>query len=130
LACLDTNFLVDWLRGNKKARQKYEELRSRSEELSVSMISVYELEKGARLSENSVKNLELVRGLLSELEILELDLPTVDLSSELFSDLSRKGKLIGEFDILIAANCIENDQSLVTDDRDFDLITKLGKIRY
>jgi tRNA(fMet)-specific endonuclease VapC len=134
LTCLDTNFLIDWLRGNKGARRRYDELWTPSEadreRLSVSIVSVYELQKGAKLSENSVQNLQLVRSLLSELSVLELDLPTIDLASEIYSDLSRKGKLIGDFDILIGANCISHGQSLVTDDGDFDLIPRLSKVRY
>ncbi len=133
MACLDTTFLIDWLRGSERARKKYQELRGDAEEgqqLSASIITAYELEKGAKLSKNHAKNLELVRDLLSELMILELNLPTVDLSSELYSHLSRKGKLIGEFDILIAATCIAASQTLVTNDGDFDPITKLTKLRY
>ena len=45
-------------------------------------------------------------------------------------DLSRKGKLIDEFDILIASTCVATGQPLVTNDSDFDQITKLTKLRY
>ncbi|MGI0079419.1 MAG: PIN domain-containing protein [Nitrososphaerales archaeon] len=71
--------------------------------------------------------MSLVRDLLSELLILELDMPTLDLSSELYSDLSRNGKLIGEFDILIVVACIANGQTLLTNDSDFNQVTKLTK---
>lgn len=130
MACLDTTFLIDWLRGSERAKKKYEELRIdalKGEQLSTSIITAYELEKGAKLSDNSAKDLKLVRDLLSELAILEIDLTVVDLSSELYSDLSKKGKLIGEFDILIAATCIAAGQALVTNDGDFDVIAKLRK---
>jgi predicted nucleic acid-binding protein len=134
LVCLDTTFLIDWLRGSERAGKKYEELRSDvvegRQQLSASMITVYELGKGARLSKNPARDLKIVRNLLSELVVLELDASTVDLSSELYSDLSRSGKLIGEFDIMIAATCIATGQALVTNDRDFDQITKLTKIHY
>jgi len=99
-------------------------------QLSTSIISAYELEKGARLSKSPTKDLRIVRDLLSELVILELDMPSVDLSSELYSDLSTKGKLVGEFDILIAATCIAKGETLATNDRDFDQITKLPKLHY
>jgi predicted nucleic acid-binding protein len=133
MACLDTTFLIDWLRGSEGARKKYEQLRSDADEgrqLSASIITAYELEKGARLSKNPEKDLKVVRDLLSEVMILELDLRAADLSSELYSDLSRRGKLIGEFAILIAASCIATGQTLVTNDGDFDAITRLSKIRY
>ncbi len=133
MPCLDTTFLIDWLRGSEQAKKKYEELRddlADGQQLSASIITAYELEKGAKLSKNSRKDLRLVRDLLSELLILEFDMRAVDLSSELYSDLSRKGELIGEFDILIAATCITAGQDLVTNDSDFDSITKLAKLHY
>jgi tRNA(fMet)-specific endonuclease VapC len=133
LVCLDTTFLIDWLRGSERARKKYDELRSHAEEssqLATSIITVYELHKGANLSKNPIRDLKIVHDLLSELVILELDMSAVDLSSEIYSDLSRSGKLVGEFDILIAATCIITGQSLITNDRDFDQIAKLSKIHY
>ena len=88
MACFDTTFLIDWLRGNERAKKKYEELRSdvveSQQQLSASIIAVYELEKAAELSRDPAKDLNLVRDLLSELVILELDEPAVDLASELY----------------------------------------------
>ena len=134
MVCLDTTFLIDWLRGSERAKRKYTELLEAStdglRQLSTSIISVYELEKGARLSKNPTKDLKVVRDLLSELVILELDMPSVNLSSELYSELSSKGKLVGEFDIFIAATCIANGETLSTNDRDFDQIAKLTKLHY
>lgn len=110
----------------------YERLRAKSEDgrLTVSVISLYELEKGARLSRNPGKDLALVRALISELEILELDAKAADISSELYSSLGKKGKLIGEFDIMIAASCIAHDEPLLTDDSDFDSLPNLTKLQY
>ena len=125
---------MDWLRGSERAKRKYRELLDATSEgrgqLSASIISAYELEKGARLSKSPTKDLEIVRDLLSELVILELNMPSVDLSSELYSDLTAKGKLIGEFDILIAATCLATGETLVTNDRDFDQVMKLTKLHY
>jgi tRNA(fMet)-specific endonuclease VapC len=134
LVCLDTTFLIDWLRGSDRARKKYEELQSDASEgrqqLSASVITAYELEKGARMSKTPAKDLKVVRDLLSELVILELDMPAVVLSSQLYSDLRGKGKIIGEFDILIAATCIVAGQTLITNDGDFDKIARLVSLRY
>jgi tRNA(fMet)-specific endonuclease VapC len=133
MPCLDTTFLVDWLRGNESAKRKYDSLRTdemKDQELSASIITAYELEKGAKLSKNPATDLKLVRDFVSELRILDFDQECVDLSSEIYSELSKKGKLVGEFDILIAATCIAADQSLVTNEEDFDQIANLAKIRY
>ncbi len=134
MACLDTTFLVDWLRGSERARAKYDSLLrvdgKEAEQPSASIVTAYELEKGAKLSKNATKDLKLVRDLLSELRILDFDQKCVNLSSDIYSDLSKKGKLVGEFDILIAAICIAAHQSLVTNDEDFEKITNLAKIHY
>jgi tRNA(fMet)-specific endonuclease VapC len=135
MACFDATFLVDFVRGSERAKKKYEELRNdalltEDKKLSTSIISVYELEKGAKISDNPAKDLQLVHNLLSELTILEFDLSAVNVSSDLYSELSKKGKLIGEFDILIAATCLAAGQTLVTNDADFDTITRLKKLHY
>ncbi|MGI0079420.1 MAG: hypothetical protein ACRECH_07330 [Nitrososphaerales archaeon] len=59
MTCLDTTFFIDWLRGSERARKKYEELRGNAvegqQQLSTSIITTYELEKGAKLSKNLEK---------------------------------------------------------------------------
>ena len=133
MACLDTTFLVDWLRGNQNALTMYDKLRNNGAEdeiPAVSIISVYQLEKGAKISKNPARDLKLVRDLLSELEILNFDRKCVDISSDLFSRLRKKGKTIGEFDVLIAATCLAAGESLVTNDEDYDRIDELVKVHY
>lgn len=107
----------------------YNELYNDQEALATSIVTAYELEKGARLSK-SPESLKLVRDLLSELLILELDNSSVDVASQIYSELSVKGKLVGEFDILIAATCITRNLTLVTNDSDFNQIQALKKLHY
>ncbi len=137
MTCLDTTFLIELLRGSERARRKYEELLQISSErneqeaqLCTTIINAYELAKGAMLTKDPARNLQLVHDLLSELLILELDLPSVNLASELYSSLSSKGNLIGEFDILIASICISHGQKLLTNDGDFASVSRLAKLRY
>ena len=70
------------------------------------------------------------RSPLSELLILELNMATINVASVLYLDLVRKGKMVGEFDILIASTCIQTGHALVTNDGDFDIFTKLSKLHY
>jgi len=138
MTCFDTTFLVELLRGSQPARIKYNELRQlrekgelgKDDQFCTTIINAYELAKGAMLTRDPARNLKLVHELLSELVILELDLQSVDLSSELYSKLSDTGKLIGEFDVLIAAICISNGQKLLTNDNDFGSITQLARLGY
>jgi predicted nucleic acid-binding protein len=57
-----------------------------------------------------------------------LDINTIDVSSKLYYDLGRKGRLIGEFDVLIAAFCLAKGKPLITNDSDFDAIRNLARI--
>ena len=100
------------------------------EQLATSIVTAYELEKGAKLSKNPARDLKLVHDLLSELAILELNLAGVSISPDLYLELSKKGKPIGEFDILIAATCLVMSQTIVTKDADFVQITNLTKLHY
>ena len=108
----------------------YAELFTNNQRLSVSVIAAYELEKGAKLSQNTSRDLKLIREFISELEILNLDVSIVDSASELYAELSGAGKKIGEFDILIAATCLVASETLVTNDKDFDVVPNLVKVHY
>src|SRR5271169_146515 len=107
MTCLDTTFLIDWLRGSERAKGKYVELKDHPEngrqQLSICVVGVYELQNGAKMSKNAPRDLKLVNDLISELLILEIDASVAGIASEICLDLSSRGKMIGEFDVLIAA---------------------------
>ncbi|MCL5066945.1 MAG: type II toxin-antitoxin system VapC family toxin [Thaumarchaeota archaeon] len=132
MTCLDSSFLIELLRGSEPARRKYQELKSNigNDRLCITTINAYELLKGAKLTSNPGVNLQLVRDLLGALNILQLDAESVEAASELYSKLRNKGKLIGEFDILIASICIANGERLLTRDEDFASIPKLECMRF
>ena len=133
MTCLDTSFLIELFHGSDNAKLKYEKLQNHMEQqdrLCTTIVNYYELTKSAVLTKDPERNLQLVHELLSELTILQLDPVSVDTASELYSSLAKKGRMIGEFDILIAAICISNSEELVTNDAHFASVTNLIKQSY
>ncbi|MEM2786197.1 MAG: type II toxin-antitoxin system VapC family toxin [Candidatus Nitrosotenuis sp.] len=53
MVCLDTDFLIAYLRNNSEAKTKLEELALREEPLYTTTINAFELYKGAALSHKS-----------------------------------------------------------------------------
>ncbi|MGB9660224.1 MAG: type II toxin-antitoxin system VapC family toxin [Nitrososphaerales archaeon] len=128
MACLDTDILVSLIKGDPKAVSFINTLERKGEELRSTIITAYELLKGAAISVKSDANVRLVKDLLSNIAILELDSPSVELASMIYQKLRRKGEMIGEFDILIAAISIKRGEELISNDKDFFKIEDL-KVR-
>jgi len=57
--------------------------------------------------------------MISSLEILPFDEECSARAAEIYSLLHRKGRMIGEFDLLIAATCMAASETLLTSDRSF-----------
>lgn len=109
---LDTNICIAWLKGSPRIKEK---LSSHSpEEISISTINVAELFFGAYNSEWIEHNLDNLRKFLSEIEIIDLDMPALEKYGELKTRLRKQGNIIDEFDLLIASICLANGLILVT----------------
>ena len=130
MAILDTNIVVSLLKGEVEATEKIRSLEQSGEKISTTTISAYELLKGAQISSRSEENLSKVRELISSLNVLGLSVGACEQASKIYKELVRRGKLIGEFDILIAAIVRTFDEKLVTRDRDFKSIRGLEIINW
>ena len=102
MVCLDTDILVGLLKRDKEATTTIDMFQKMGMPLKTTIITVYELLKGASSSSKPVENLRLVRDLLSSLSILNLTYGSCEEASEIYAKLRSKGYTIGEFDILIA----------------------------
>ncbi len=125
LVVLDTDILVSLLKGTSEASQKIRSLEEKGESISTTMITAYELLKGAYISSRPDENLGKVRDSISSLLVLELSLVACEEASKIYNHLRERGKLIGEFDVLIAAIARSYDDVLVTRDEHFKWIKGL-----
>ena len=112
--CLDTNVIVDILRGDLSLKAKVENLNS---ELFITPITLCELFQGAYGHVNSEEKIRGLEIFLLSCNLLEFDAFSCKEFGNLYSKLKKSGKLIDEFDLIIAAIVKSNDLILVTRDR-------------
>ena len=129
MTVLDTDILVALLKGAPEALDTIKKLEDQGGQISTTIISAYELLKGAYISSRQQENLGKVRDAISSLKVLDLSVKACEEASKLYSSLKKTGKVIGEFDILIAAIARTHDEAILTRDEHFKSIrgTKLLK---
>lgn len=110
MVCLDTDFLVAYLRNDFAARTKLEELDLKEEPLYTTSINAFEIYKGANSAKNSSNEFARVDKLLDAFYILVMDRD----SAKVAGVIHNKSHSIGEADLLIACIAISNKQILLT----------------
>jgi tRNA(fMet)-specific endonuclease VapC len=128
MAILDTDILVALLKGMPDAVQKINLLEEEGESTSTTIISVYELLKGAYLSHRCQENLVKITDMISNMQILGLSFNACGEAAKIYRELKNKGCIVGEFDLLIAAIARANNEALVTRDEHFDLLIQTSKL--
>ena len=112
---LDTDFIIDFLRGEKRNVEIISNLLN--DPLNImftASITSYELTKGCYKSARFDENFDKVMKLKNLLYVLEFDADSSLIAAEIFHDLEKKGMAINEFDVLIAGICLKNNFTLVT----------------
>ena len=99
---LDTNALIALRKGEPDADKAILSLEEKDDQMSTTIISSYELLRGAYISSNPEKNLAEVQELMLNIEVLDLTLQACEEASKIYRDLRKKGCLIGEDDVLTA----------------------------
>src|SRR2546425_135979 len=102
MKCLDTDFLVDVLRGNEKAKEKMRSLDDEGVQ-TTTVVNAYELLAGARLDRNESEAIRSVLKILAKLEVLIFDFESANIASRHYADLSKQGALIEARDLFIAS---------------------------
>jgi tRNA(fMet)-specific endonuclease VapC len=109
---LDTNICIYWLKGNKDIIEKVQE--TDADDLYISTITVAELLYGAWNSTTIEKNLSKVREFENAISVFELDRDCIEMYAKIKAKLRAEGKILDDFDILIAATAIQYECVLVT----------------
>jgi tRNA(fMet)-specific endonuclease VapC len=130
LTALDTDILVSLLKGAPDAVEKIRALEERGNRISTTMITAYELLKGAYISSRADENLAKVRESISNLQVLQLSFGAAEEASRIYKEIRERGNLIGEFDVLIAGIVKFHDESLVTRDEHFKSIRGMKLINW
>jgi tRNA(fMet)-specific endonuclease VapC len=109
---LDTNTCIYWLKGKEEIRRKVKEVGA--DHLKTTMITLAELRYGAYNSQKVKENLKNIDNFLRKVEILPLHEEATDIFGKLKVELRRIGKMIEDFDILIASITLSHGGILVT----------------
>jgi tRNA(fMet)-specific endonuclease VapC len=113
---LDTNAVSAILKDKpKQVRQYFRMAVDRGEFVALSVIVRHELHYGARRSPNPQANFERLDDLFSQLgDPVPFTLQDAEISGDLRAELASRGELIGPYDLLIAAQALRLEATLVT----------------
>jgi tRNA(fMet)-specific endonuclease VapC len=124
LTIVDTSVMVAFLKGSSDAVDKIDEL-TKNGNVSITTITYYELLKGASLSLRRQENLSEITKAIASMVVVDLSLEACAEAAEIYRELKEDGRLIGEFDIIIAAIARINHEVLLTRDKHFKCVKGL-----
>ena len=123
IVVMDTCALIDFMAGRDK--NKNVETMLLNSQAAVSVITVYELFRGVENEAHIQQRQELI----DLCQVLELTEPASRKASEIYTALKKKGELIANQDIFIAATAIHWKYPLLTTNkRDFQRIPRIHLI--
>lgn len=109
---VDSDWLIDAFLGIPTAVNRLAQLRD--DGLAVSIVTYGELFEGALGAPGPTTELARFRRFLARLALLGLDDATIERFARLRADLRRRGELIPDLDLLIAATATQHDLTLLT----------------
>ncbi len=118
---IDTDWVINLLRGTERVTAKLEELAASG--LALSIVSLAELYEGVHRSVSPNKAENSLNQFLTAVTVLGLNKPICRLFGRERARLRKEGQLIGDFDLLIASTCLHHNLTLVTDNvREFERV--------
>jgi predicted nucleic acid-binding protein len=85
--------------------------------MGLSVISLAELYEGVHYSRNPRRSREVMLRFLDGVTMVPIDEEVCDLFGRERGKLRQQGRLIGDFDLLIAATCLRHDLTVCTNNR-------------
>jgi len=129
---MDTTFIIDLFRGDKKALELMEKLSERKEHLSTTVINIAELYRGAYSHKDRERKLREIEELENLLIILDMRTESAKIYGKLYSFLKEKGRMAKDRDILIAAIFLSyGENKIITrDKKHFEQIEEIEVMSY
>lgn len=118
---VDTNVIIKLLNGDKRTDDLFDSLN----DIHVSVVTAGELFYGAQKSNRIEENMTLFKSFLSEYSIVEINERVSKIYGQIKAKLVKRGMIIPENDIWIAATAISYNLNLVTYDEHFKNISDL-----
>ncbi|CAM4483166.1 MAG: tRNA(fMet)-specific endonuclease VapC [Legionella sp.] len=120
---LDTNIVSHFIKGDHHVRNKV--ISVPMSELAISVITEGELLFGLAKRPDAKKLSIVVHEFLIRVDVLPWDSAVAACYGTLRADLQRKGRILGNLDLLIAAHALSLGIVLITNDRAFSQIDGL-----
>ena len=121
---LDTNIVIYVLK--RRPKEVLAMFNANASRMAISSITLSELYYGAEKSLNTDKNLEAVEEFVSHLDVLPYDAKASQHYGQIKAALEKKGQIIGENDIHIAAHARSHGLVLVSNNvREFKRVPNL-----
>lgn len=122
---LDTNIVIYVLK--RRPIQVLEIFNRNANRMAISSITLAELIYGAEKSQHVDKNLEAIEEFISHLEVLSYDAKASQHYGQIKSGLEKKGQLIDENDLHIAAHAISQGFILISNNlKEFSRVPNLA----
>ena len=115
LYLLDSNICIYYMRKGKESKLiDAKLLQHKKDDIRLSAIVVAELLHGAYHSKRVEQNLRETLDFIADFEVIAFDEPEADAYGQILASLERKGHVIGNNDIMIAATALIRNATLVT----------------
>ena len=112
---VDTDWVIDHFNGVEAVTRRLQALRAQG--LALSIISVAELWEGVHFSKEPARSQAMLTQFLSGVVILGIDEEICRRFGLLRGSLRSARKLVGDFDLLVAASALRHDLTLLTNNR-------------
>jgi len=111
--CLDTDVIVDYLRGREPGRSAFMHWRKKADTF-ITSITAFELLLGANLSSKRARRRLEVESLLHQLKILDFNRESAEKAAEKGAELKAKGEPIDIRDLFNASICLTTNIPILT----------------
>ena len=127
---LDTDIISFYIKGMPEIYDKINEAFDNNDTICTTLINKYEKIKGFRWKENRKKEVHYMN-FFNHLIVLPINETVVNIAANIYANLRRNGKIVGDLDILIAAIVIVNNGTLVTNNtKHFENIEQLRVVNW
>ena len=121
---IDSDYVADYLSARPQATELLATLTK--EGTSISLITYGEIYEGIHFGRDPQQTREVFRRFLRFVPVLSLTKPIMQRFAQIRGELRRTGKIIGDFDILIAATAMQHNLTLLTRNiKDYERIPHL-----
>ena len=108
---LDTDWIINLLAGKAAAAEKIQHLDP--EDIVISLVTVAEIYESAFTYANPEAHIQAFRSFLDNFRLLSVNLPIIEKFAEVRAYLRRRGQLIADFDMLLAATALHHDLTVL-----------------